>query len=65
MTIDLAKVQYKDLFTGPELRFLHFCEIEVHEKTLTFKVIAQGPNGDVSVTDSATVAKGGESFAIR
>lgn len=50
----------RDLFSGPELRFLHFCEIEIREKILMLKVSALGPDGSLGVADSVAIAKSGE-----
>ena len=37
--IDPRKQRYQDLFSGPELRFFHFCQIENHQDTLVFRVV--------------------------
>lgn len=65
VAIDRGTVRYRDLFAGPELRFFHFCEIEIREKTLMFKVMALGHDGNFSVTDSTLIPESGETPAIR
>ena len=39
VTTDPLKRRYHDLFSGPERRFFHFCEIENHHDTLAFRVV--------------------------
>ncbi|RPJ01940.1 MAG: hypothetical protein EHM36_12955 [Deltaproteobacteria bacterium] len=49
--IDPGKRRFEDLFSGPELRFFHFCEIEVHGTKLNYKVLRLEPDGTFTVVD--------------
>ena len=51
--VNSKKQPYKDLFPGPELRFFHFCEIEVENKRLVFKVVRLEKDG--TFTDVETL----------
>jgi predicted phosphodiesterase len=39
VVIDRRKRRYQDLFSGPEVRFFHFCEIESRHDVLVFRVL--------------------------
>lgn len=49
--IDPRKQRYQDLFSGPELRFFHFCEIETGSDTLFFKVLRLESDGSFVTID--------------
>jgi hypothetical protein len=49
--VDPADRRYEDLFAGPELRFFHFCEIEVSEGTFNFKVHRLESDGTFTIVD--------------
>jgi len=49
--IDPRKQRYQDLFSGPELRFFHFCEIETDSDTLFFKVLRLESDGSFVTID--------------
>ena len=51
--IDPRKRRYQDLFSGPELRFFHFCEIENLKEALAFQV--RGLDSDETFTVVAPV----------
>ncbi len=53
--IDPRKRRYQDLFAGPELRFLHFCEIESAPSGLNYKVLQIEPSGTFTVVDPLNV----------
>ena len=53
--IDPKKRRFDDLFPGPELRFFHFCEIELQGKSLNYRVQRLGPDGTFTVTDPLTI----------
>jgi predicted phosphodiesterase len=60
VSIDPAKQPYQDLFSGPELRFFHFCEIENRNNTLVFRVLRLESNGTFAVADSFVIPKIGK-----
>jgi predicted phosphodiesterase len=55
--IDPRKQRYQDLFSGPELRFFHFCEIESNKDTLIFKVLRLVSDGSFAIIDPITIPK--------
>jgi 3',5'-cyclic AMP phosphodiesterase CpdA len=55
--IDPRKRRYQDHFSGPELRFFHFCEIESGNDTLFFKVLRLEPDGSFATIDPLTIPK--------
>lgn len=56
--IDPATRKYKDLFSGPSLRFFHFCQVELRRSALVLDVVRLQPDGSFSVADSVTVNRG-------
>jgi 3',5'-cyclic AMP phosphodiesterase CpdA len=52
---DSGKTRYPDLFPGVELRFFHFCEMELSENTATLKVLRLENNGTFSTVDQLSV----------
>ncbi len=57
VTIDSRKRRYQDLFSGPELRFFHFCEIESRDDTLSFRVLRLESDGTFTVVDPFIISK--------
>jgi hypothetical protein len=57
VTTDPQKRRYDDLFPGPELRFLHFCEIETKGQGLELRILRLEPHGSFSVADTLTILK--------
>jgi len=57
VSIDPTKRVYQDLFSGPELRFFHFCEIESHNDTLVFRGIRLESDETFSVVDLLIIPK--------
>ncbi len=55
--IDPRKRRYQDLFSGPELRFFHFCEIESGNDTLVFKVLRLESDETFTVVDPLVIPK--------
>lgn len=51
LTIDPRKQRSQDLFTGPERRFFHFCEIKSDQDTLAHKVMRLEPDEAFAETD--------------
>jgi len=49
--IDARKQRYQDLFSGLELRFFHFCEIESNNDILVFKVLRLESDGSFATID--------------
>jgi hypothetical protein len=49
--VDPADRRYEDLFAGPELRFFHFCEIELSEGSLNFRVHRLESDGTFTLVD--------------
>jgi len=50
--VDLEGRRFKDLFPGPELRFFHFCEIELSTTGLIFQAMRLGSDGSFTFADS-------------
>jgi hypothetical protein len=48
---DPKKRRFDDLFPGPELRFFNFCEIEISNKNLAYKVLRLEPDGTFATVD--------------
>jgi hypothetical protein len=55
VSIDPVKLRYKDLFKGPELRPLHFVEIEIVGSTLRYDVVHLNPDDSFTVKDSLKI----------
>jgi predicted phosphodiesterase len=55
--IDPRKRRYQDLFSGPELRFFHFCEIESHNDTLALRVMRLESDETFTVVDPSIIPK--------
>jgi len=55
--IDPRKRRYQDLFSAPELRFFHFCEIESRNDTLVFKVLRLESDETFTVVDPLIIPK--------
>jgi 3',5'-cyclic AMP phosphodiesterase CpdA len=53
--IDDRKRRYEDLFSGPELRFFHFCRIEARDGSLYFSVHRLGSDSTFSIAESFTI----------
>jgi Icc-related predicted phosphoesterase len=51
VSIDPTKRVYQDLFSGPELRFFHFCEIESGNDTLLFRALRLESDETFTVVD--------------
>jgi hypothetical protein len=54
---DPRRQRVPDLFSGPGLRFFHFCEIEAHPNALVFRVLRLEPDERFSVADSFILPK--------
>jgi len=57
VSIDPGKQRYQDLFSAPELRFFHFCEIESPNDTLVFKVLRLESDQTFEAVDLLTIPK--------
>jgi hypothetical protein len=57
LTINPLKRHYEDLFTGPEVRFFHFCELENEEDGLHFLNLTLQPDNTFKVLDPITLLK--------
>jgi len=57
VTIDPKKQRYQDLFSGPELRFFHFSEIEDRDDTLIFRVLRLESDGTFTVVDPLIIPR--------
>jgi hypothetical protein len=57
LTIESGKQRYQDLFSGPELRFFHFCEIEDRDNTLIFRVLRLESDGTFTVVDPLIIPR--------
>ena len=55
--IDRRKQRYKDLFSGPELRFFHFCEIESRNDNLFFRILRLESDQTFAVVDPFIISK--------
>jgi 3',5'-cyclic AMP phosphodiesterase CpdA len=55
--IDPRKQRYQDLFSGPELRFFHFCEIESANNTLLFRVLRFESDDTFTLVDPLVIPK--------
>jgi 3',5'-cyclic AMP phosphodiesterase CpdA len=53
--IDPKKRRYEDLYPGPALRFLHFCEIEINAHGLDYNVLRLEPDGTFTIVDPMTI----------
>jgi hypothetical protein len=63
--IDPGKQRYQDLFSGPELRFFHFCEIESCDHTLIFRVLRLESDETFTVVDPFRISKTRDKETIR
>jgi hypothetical protein len=54
VNIDPTTRPYNDLLPGPELRFFHFCEIELFDRALVLKVSRLEPDGTFSTVDQVS-----------
>jgi hypothetical protein len=52
VSIDPRKRSFNDLFSGLELRFFHFCEIEADGKRLVFRVYRLESDGTFNVAET-------------
>jgi len=57
VNVNPAKRPYNDLFFGPELRFFHFCEIELFDRALVLKVSRLEPDGTFSTVDQVSARR--------
>ncbi len=57
VSIDPRKRRYHDLFSGPELRFFHFCEIEVRHDALAVRVVRLEPDETFTAVDTFIIQK--------
>jgi 3',5'-cyclic AMP phosphodiesterase CpdA len=57
LTIDPRKRRYPDLFSGPERRFFHFCEIKSDHDSLVFSVVRLESDGTFAVVDPFILQK--------
>jgi predicted phosphodiesterase len=57
VVIDPRRRRYQDLFSGPELRFFHFCEIESHNDILIFRVLRIESDETFRVVDPLIIPK--------
>ncbi len=57
VTIDRRKQHPPDVFSGPELRFFHFCEVESRNDTLVFRVLRLESDKTFAVADSFVIPK--------
>ncbi len=57
VAVDRWKQSSQDIFSGPELRFFHFCEIESRNDTLVFRVLRLESDGTFAVADSFVIEK--------
>ncbi len=55
--LDLSQKKHQpvDQFNGPELRFLHFCQIDIQPKQLHFQIIKLIDPGQFSLADEFTI----------
>ncbi len=57
VTIDRKKQRPQDLFSGPELRPFHFCEIESLDDSLVFRVLRLESDETFAIADSFVIPK--------
>jgi len=57
LTMDPKERRYQDLYPGPGIRFFHFCEIEIGEGVLCFRVVRLEGDETFSVVDPLTIPK--------
>jgi hypothetical protein len=57
LIIDPRKQRYPDLFSGPERRFFHFCEIVNHNDTLVSKVVRLESDESLTGVDPFIIPK--------
>jgi 3',5'-cyclic AMP phosphodiesterase CpdA len=55
--IDPRRQLYQDLFSGPEIRFFHFCEVENRNDSLVFRVLRLDSDETFSVVDPFIIPK--------
>jgi hypothetical protein len=54
---DSNKRRYKDLFSGPELRFFHACEIKMTDEALIYSILRLEPDETVNTIDPITLER--------
>ena len=54
---DSTKRRYQDLFSGPDFRFFHFCEIEDFKDALAFQVLRLDSDETFTVVDPVTIPR--------
>jgi len=54
---DSNKRRYKDLFSGPELRFFHACEIKMTDEALIYSVLRLEPDETFNTIDPITLER--------
>jgi 3',5'-cyclic AMP phosphodiesterase CpdA len=47
--------KYIDLFEGPEIRFFHFCELEINHNSMHVKVVRLNDNGSFDIADEIDI----------
>ena len=57
VSTDPEKRKYQDLYSGPGLRFFHFCEIEIGETAIHFRVVRLEADGTFTVADPLILPK--------
>lgn len=57
VSIDPTKRVYQDLFSGPELRFFHFCQIKDLKEALAFQVLGLNSDQTFTVVDAVTIPR--------
>lgn len=55
VTIDPNKRRFADGFNGPELRFFHFCELEIQNDSLVLRVVKLNEDGTFSIAEKLKV----------
>jgi hypothetical protein len=55
LAVKPAETTYPDQFEGPAIRFFHFCEIEVGEKALNYRVVQVEKNGITRIVDKLQI----------
>jgi hypothetical protein len=57
VSFDLGNRPYHDLFPGPELRFLDFCEMEIRERALAYRILRLEPDRTFTIVDPMTLPR--------
>ena len=55
VSVDPKNRPYNDLFPGPELRFLHFCEVEIHDRVLAYRVLRLESEKTFTIVDPMAI----------